>query len=210
MPLQNRVDPFGAIHAVAARGAFMGNRGIIHDGDGRTRTLLKRRWTTKAWLICVCQFKGRRRTVMSPSRYTELFFLDEATALAAGHRPCFECRRADAVAFAEAFAEGRGRPAMRVAEIDAVLHGERVAAGHATLPLDRSALATLPDGAMIAVDGAACLLRGVAARPWSFEGYGDPLPLDRLSGRDLRLVTPPSTVAALRAGYRPVSDPTSA
>ena len=97
MPLQNRVDPFGAIHAVDARGLFTGNRGIIHDPA--TKTLLKRRWTTKAWIICTCEYKGRRREVMGRNGpnggacWTELFFLDEVTALAAGHRPCFTCRR---------------------------------------------------------------------------------------------------------------------
>ena len=112
MPLQNRVDPFGQIFAVAARGLFTGNRGVIHDPE--TRTLLRRRWTTKAWLICACDFRGRRRAVMgrnAPSGaagWTELFFLDEVTALAAGHRPCFYCRRERATAFATCFAEGNG------------------------------------------------------------------------------------------------------
>lgn len=112
MPLQNRVEPFGAIRAVAARGLFTGNRGIIHDPDGRR--LLPRRWTTKAWIICRCDFRGRRRDVMGRNgsaggaSWTELFFLDEVTALAAGHRPCFFCRRADAVRFADCAADGLG------------------------------------------------------------------------------------------------------
>jgi hypothetical protein len=87
MPLQNRVTPFGDIVAIAQRGLFTGNRGIIHDPA--TKTLLKKRWATKAWLICVCDYKGRRREVMGGRSWTELFFLDEAVALAAGHRPCF-------------------------------------------------------------------------------------------------------------------------
>ena len=91
MPLQNRVTPFGDIVAIPQRGMFTGNRGIIHDPT--TRTLLNRRWTSKAWLVCVCEFKGRRRAVMGSRSWTELFFLDEAIALAAGHRPCFFCRR---------------------------------------------------------------------------------------------------------------------
>ena len=89
MPRMNRVTPFGEIVAVPERGTMMGNRGILHDADGRIR----RPWNVKRWLLCVLEFKGRHRTIMAPNRYTELFFLDEATGLAAGHRPCFECRR---------------------------------------------------------------------------------------------------------------------
>jgi hypothetical protein len=129
MPLQNRVDPFGNIHAVAARGMFTGNRGAIHDPA--TRTLLTRRWTTKAWIICDCDFRGRRREVMgrnAPSGnagWTELFFLDEVTALAAGHRPCFYCRRERAVEFARCFSAGQGRKTISAPEMDALLHRER-------------------------------------------------------------------------------------
>src|SRR5262249_29382505 len=101
MPLQNRVTPFGEIVAITQRGIFTGNRGIIHDP--RTRTLLGRRWTTKAWIICVCDYKGIRRAVMGGGSWTELFFLDEATALAAGHRPCFLCRHRAAEEFRAAW-----------------------------------------------------------------------------------------------------------
>src|SRR3954454_4076304 len=120
MTLQNRVTPFGDIVAIPQRGMFTGNRGIMHDPG--TRTLLKRRWTSKAWLICLCQFKGRRRAVMGGRSWTELFFLDEAVALAAGHRPCFFCRREAAKAFREAWASGRGETVSRAAEMDEVLH----------------------------------------------------------------------------------------
>ena len=99
MPLQNRVTPFGDIVAIEQRGMFLGNRGIIHDPA--TRTLLTRRWTNKAWIICRCDFRGVRRKVMSRRSWTELFFLDEATALSAGHRPCYYCRRESALAFAD-------------------------------------------------------------------------------------------------------------
>ena len=95
MPRQNRVTPFGEIIATPERGTFMGNRGILHDPDGRVR----RKWVLKNWLVCVLEFRGRKRTVMTPNRYTELFFLDEATALAAGHRPCAECRHARFIDF---------------------------------------------------------------------------------------------------------------
>src|SRR5687768_2583878 len=124
MPLQNRVTAFGDIVAISQRGIFTGNRGIIHDP--RTRTLLKKRWATKAWLICLCEYKERRRAVMGGRSWTELFFLDEAVALAAGHRPCFFCRRRAAEAFRQAWAKGRGVSAPRAAEMDAVLHAERL------------------------------------------------------------------------------------
>src|SRR5271167_4206989 len=123
-PLQNRVDPFGELHAVAERGGMMGNRGgRLHRDD---RTLSGSRWKTKHWLICVCEFKGRRRDVWG-RYYTELFFLDEPTALAAGHRPCFECRRKDAEAFAEAWRKAHRLSARPYADdMDLVLHGERL------------------------------------------------------------------------------------
>jgi len=131
MPLQNRVDPFGDIHAVDARGMFTGNRGIIHDPA--TKTLLGRRWATKAWIICTCEYKGRRREPMGRNGpngragWTELFFLDEVTALAAGHRPCFTCRREAAKAYAAAFGEAFGVTKPTVQMMDARLHEERLA-----------------------------------------------------------------------------------
>ena len=99
MPRQNRVTPFGEITATPERGTFLGNRGVLHDAEGN----IKRGWKVKRWLVCVLEFKGRKRTVMTPNRYTELFFLDEATALAAGHRPCAECRHARFIAFCHAW-----------------------------------------------------------------------------------------------------------
>src|SRR5437870_4460212 len=124
MPLQNRVTPFGEIVAAPERGLYTGNRGIIHDPE--TRTLLQRRWTSKVWIVCLCEFQGRRRRLMSPGTWTELFFLDEATALAAGHRPCFFCRRTDAEAFRSAWARGNGGRAPAAPEMDAILHAERL------------------------------------------------------------------------------------
>src|SRR5215472_11421444 len=124
MPLQNRVTPAGDIIATSYRGLFTGNRGIIHDPA--TKTLLRKRWSSPAWLTCTCEFRGRRREVMAQRSWTELFFLDEATALAAGHRPCFYCRRDDANAFRAAWAEANRCPPPRAAEMDAVLHSERL------------------------------------------------------------------------------------
>src|SRR5215467_11445351 len=126
-PLQNRVTPFGDVIAISQRGLYTGNRGIIHDPA--TRTLLGRRWTTKAWLVCVLDYKGRRRELMGGRSWTELFFLDEAVALAAGHRPCFFCRRADAQAFRAAWGKAKGGQAPLAPEIDAILHEERLDRG---------------------------------------------------------------------------------
>ena len=126
-PLQNRVTPFGDVVAIAQRGLFIGNRGIIHDPA--TKTLLGRRWTTKAWLVCVLDYKGRHREVMGGRSWTELFFLDEAVALAAGHRPCFFCRRAAAEAFRTAWGKAKGGKAPLAPEMDAVLHEERLDRG---------------------------------------------------------------------------------
>jgi hypothetical protein len=192
-PLQNRVDPFGEFHAVAARGGLMGNRGgRMHRDD---RTLSGSRWKTKHWLICVCAFKDRRREVWGKS-YTELFFLDEPTALAAGHRPCFECRRQAAKTFIAAFP---GRPD-RVNAMDDQLHRERVENHRKRLWQAR--LGDLPEGAMIARDGRAFAVRSKMLSPWSFAGYGAPAPLE--PGAVADVLTPPSTVAALAGGYRPL------
>ncbi|NGO53139.1 hypothetical protein [Allomesorhizobium camelthorni] len=207
MPLQNRVDPFGEIHAVPARGMFTGNRGVIHDPA--TRTLLQRRWSTKAWIICVCEFRGHRREVMgrnAPSGnagWTELFFLDEVTALAAGHRPCFYCRRERAKAFAGHYGDAFRIAAPKAGEIDARLHGERLASGGHAHPVDAKALRALPDGTVVASGGQAFAMAGAAALPWSFSGYGPTIDREALERRKLLLVTPPATVAILRSGYRP-------
>jgi hypothetical protein len=192
-PLQNRVDPFGELHAVAERGGLMGNRGgRLHRDD---RTLSGSRWKTKHWLICICEFKGRRRDVWG-RYYTELFFLDEPTALAAGHRPCFECRRQAAKAFIAAFP---GAPS-HVEAMDEALHRERVE--NRRKRSWRARLDDLPDGAMIARDRRPYAVRSGALLPWSFAGYGAPEPLEPEAVVDV--LTPPSTVAALKGGYRPL------
>lgn len=213
MPLQNRVDPFGVIHAVPERGLFTGNRGILHDPA--TKTLLKRRWTLKAWIICVCEFRGRRREPMGrngPNHHagwTELFFLDEVTALAAGHRPCFYCRRERAADFMRRFGTAFGIEQPRVPMLDQKLHRERLACGCKSIPLDARQLAALPDGTMVAVDGAAYALRGGAALHWMFGGYDKRVELATLGEHRLLQVTPPATVEILRTGYRPVWHPSA-
>lgn len=198
MALQNRVDPMGEIVSVPQRGLLMGNRGgCLHDG---ARRLGSRRWVSKAWIICLLDFRGRHRTVMTPGRYTELFFLDEATALAAGHRPCFECRHADARAFAVAWARGNGLGGVpKAGEMDEVLHAERLGPTRAkrTAMVDA---ASLPDGTMILHGDMPHLVARGAMRPWSFSGYGAPVPLP---GGSAEAITPVSTSGALAAGYRP-------
>ncbi|MBS0529319.1 MAG: hypothetical protein JSS22_08020 [Proteobacteria bacterium] len=197
-PLQNRVTPLGDIVAVPARGTFTGNRGIIHDPA--TRTLLKRRWTTKAWIVCVCEFRGRRRDVMGTQSWTELFFLDEATAFAAGHRPCFYCRRADANAFRAAWEQGNGQRGLRAPEIDAVLHAERLDGRVKRLHPLPLPIEELPDGAMVQAGEESFLIARGRPLRWSFDGYRDvSAPL-----ADAKLITPPSAVRALAAGYRAV------
>src|ERR1700757_5513868 len=147
MPLQNRVTPTGEIIATPERGLFVGNRGIIHDPA--TKTLLRKRWSTPMWLTCVLEFRGRRREVMARRSWTELFFLDEATAFAAGHRPCFYCRRGDANRFRAAWEEGNGQRELLAGEIDAVLHRERLHGRNKRLHPLPMLLTKLPDGAMV-------------------------------------------------------------
>jgi hypothetical protein len=201
MPLQNRVSPFGDIVAIPQRGLFTGNRGIIHDPA--TRTLLTKRWAAKAWLICLCEYRGRRRAVMGGRSWTELFFLDEAIALAAGHRPCFFCRRQAAKAFRDAWAEGREDSVPPAAAMDAVLHAERLDHGRKRLHALSGGAAELPDGAVIAAGGDAyTIARGRAFR-WTAQGYAPPTAIPRADG----LLTPPSTLGAISAGYRPVLHP---
>lgn len=204
MPLQNRVDPFGEIHAVAARGLFTGNRGVIHDPA--TKTLLERRWTTKAWIICECDFRGRRRELMgrnAPSGragWTELFFLDEVTALAAGHRPCFYCRRERAVEFARCFAAGQGRASISAPEMDAVLHRERWASGRGHRSLELTGVDRLPAGTTVTSGRNAFAISTSSWLKWSFGGWTD------AEGPDLHtspVLTPPGTIGALRHGYVP-------
>jgi hypothetical protein len=197
MPLQNRVTPTGDIIATPHRGMFTGNRGIIHDPATKTLT---RRWASPAWLTCVCEFKGRRREVMGGRSWTELFFLDEATALAAGHRPCFFCRRDDAVRFRAAWEEGNGVTRVLARDIDAVLHRERLAGGKKRLhPLPMS-LEELPDGAMLQEGTESYLIVQGRSLKWSPAGYRKA----RNAVKDAMLLTPPSTLRAFSAGYRPM------
>ena len=204
MPLQNRVTPFGDLVAHPSRASlFVGNRGIIHDPA--TRTLIGRCWTTRSWIVCACSFKDRDRTpIWTRNSWTELFFLDEATALAAGHRPCFECRRDAARAFAAAWAKGNGTDLPRAGEMDAALHGERLyGRGRRLHPPNAAAL---PDGAVVAAGDAALLAAGNRWFRWDFDGYTPAEAPARIEG----VLTPPSTLGALRGGYRPELHPSAA
>jgi hypothetical protein len=195
MHLQNRVTPFGEIVAISQRGMFIGNRDIIHDPV--TKTLLTRRWTAKS----SCKYKGRRRSVMAGRSWTELFFLDEAVALSAGHRPCFLCRREAAELFRAAWGPPRGR--RLPPPPDAVLHRERLERGQKRVhPIPAPVLA-LPDGAVVVAARSAFTISSGLAHRWTNEGYDPPVPLYRADG----LVTLPSTLMALGAGYRSVLHP---
>lgn len=202
MPLQNRVTPEGDIIVDPHRGLFTGNRGIIHDPA--TKTLLKKRWSTSAWLTCVLEFRGRRRKVMARRSWTELFFLDEATAFAAGHRPCFFCRRDDANRFRAAWEAGNGLKDVLAPEMDATLHRERFASSKKLHPLPMK-IEKLPDGTMVQDGGDSFLIAQGRAFLWSPAGY-------TLAARALdhaMLLTPPSTLRAFAAGYRPLLHPSA-
>jgi hypothetical protein len=194
MPLTNRVTPFGELIATPARGTLMGNRGgRLHDAD---KKLTARRWTNRQWICCVLDFHGRHRDVWGES-YTELFFLDEVTAFAAGHRPCFECRRQDAAHFATLFSGTKARA--RAPDMDRVLHAERLA--NKEKRLHRRALDTLPDGAMLVREGEPYAVRGKHLLHWTPAGYDRRVSRPRKAAVDV--LTPPAILAVLAAGYAP-------
>lgn len=200
MPLQNRVSPFGELFVNPARGLLMGNRGgRLHDGK---RKLGSRRWASRQWICCRLEFNNRHRKVWGNS-YTELFFLDEVTALAAGHRPCFECRRKDAENFAALFSGKKQRAAAPA--MDIVLHGERLD-GKAKR-LHRRPVDQLPDGAMTAHNGEVFAVRGQKLLRWTPSGYRDAQPRPRQIEVDV--LTPPSIVAVLEAGFSPLWHPSA-
>lgn len=202
-PLQNRVTPTGEIIATSHRGLFTGNRGIIHDPA--TKTLLNKRWSSPAWITCLCEFRGWRRPVMARRSWTELFFLDEATAFAAGHRPCFFCRRDDANRFRAAWERGNGASKVSAKAMDAQLHLERLHHGRKRLHALPVQLAELPDGAMVQQGEQSFLMTRGRPLLWSPAGYARVE--YELEGP--MLLTPPSTLRALNAGYQPALHPTA-
>jgi len=199
MPLQNRVTPFGELIATEARGTLMGNRGCLHDSERRIR----RAFACKRWITCVVEFRGRHRHVMAPGRYTELFFLDEATALAAGHRPCSECQHERYRLFCEIWASANPQVVFssrrRADDIDRVLHAERLEGkrGKRTY-LER--ISGLPSGVMISDDaGVPYLVLDTRLLEWRPDGYGRSIP--QSGERLVRVLTPPSVVKAISNGY---------
>jgi hypothetical protein len=195
MTLQNRVTPLGELVAEPARGLVYGNRGCLHDETGRIR----RRYNGRRWIACRLEFRGwRRRPLLQPGRFTELFFLDEATAFAAGHRPCALCRREDYDRFSEIW-RGLHPGQVGADAMDGQLHAERVdplTRGHR---LHEARMKDLPDGAFVLHAGRPWLVYDRGLRAWTPAGYADPLPLP--SGRVAPLVTPPSLVRVLRTGW---------
>jgi hypothetical protein len=195
MALQNRVTPLGDLVVDPGRGLVYGNRGCLHDLTGRIR----RRHNGKRWIACRLEFRGwQRGPLMAPGRFTELFFLDEATAFAAGHRPCALCRREDYVRFVAIWRELHGEPVGADA-IDARLHGERAAAERGAQRHHEAALDDLPDGAFVLWQGSPCLVLGAQLLSWTAGGYAARLP--RPVARPARVITPPSLVGALRDGW---------
>jgi hypothetical protein len=185
---QNRVTPLGDLVAAPSRGLVYGNRGCLHDEHGRIR----RAYQVRRWIACRLEFRGRRRaSLMQPGRYTELFFLDEATAFAAGHRPCAECRRADY----ERFRSLLGLE--RVDAIDERLHAERL--DGTGRRVHRATVADLPDGAFVLRDREPWLVRGGELLRWTPSGYADREP--RPTRGRVDVLTPPSLVSVLRAGW---------
>jgi hypothetical protein len=186
------VNPWGEVVAAPWRGMFMGNRGVLHDDSGR----IVRHHRGKRWIACVTEFKGRRRPLLQPGRYTELFFLDEAVALAAGHRPCAECRRLDYQAFGVFWRAARGE-LVGADAMDNVLHADRVANGGAKVTFVARP-ASLPDGTVVESGGRAVLLP--RREVWTDAGWAQ---ADGQLDDLVRVLTPRAMVAILEAGYRP-------
>ena len=201
MPLQNRVTPFGEIAAIEGRGLMMGNRGVLHDDHRR----IVRPYQVKRWIACLLEFRGRHRTVMQPHRYTELFFLDEATAFAAGHRPCAECRHEDYQRFRSFWHKSHGG-ATGADAMDERLHQDRLDERR-TKRAFQGKLADLPDGAYVAIDGRPWLVWGDALFAWSASGYTERR--ERRTAHDVAVLTPKSAVDVLAAGYRVEVHPTA-
>jgi hypothetical protein len=201
MPYQNRVDPYGQFHAVETRGAWMGNRGILHNEAGE----IVAQWRLKRWITCTLSFKDRKRKVFTPHRYSELFFLDEVTAFAAGHRPCAECRRRSYNEFCVAWSTAnpliaRGK-VLRADDIDRQLHLERACRGGKKQSYQAN-LATLPSGSFINRDGVAHLIWKGRLHRWTFHGYEAPTSIPS-SNEVVCVLTPASIVAAYSVGFVP-------
>jgi hypothetical protein len=200
MPLQNRVTPDGEIIATSARGTVLGNRGILHDENKQ----IVRQSRTTMWLICRLEFNGRRQELMNPKRYTQLFFLDEAVALAAGHRPCGECRRKHYRAYIDAVNVQNENPIGGATDLDKQLNASRKA------PRTIAAIASLPDGVFVDLgDNDFRLIWDGALHRWSPEGYVDPIAIVDVDVAAAVVVTSALSVAALRHGYEVAVHPSA-
>ncbi len=202
MPKQNRVTPFGDIVAIPERGGWMGNRGLLHD----PQQVIRRSWRLKAWITCKLSFKERQREVMSPGKYTELFFLDEVTAMAAGHRPCAECRREDYRRFKSLWLSANQdmlpKENPRIGEIDAIIHRERIDL-QGNKVLFEANIDSLPDGVFIIspTDDKPALIWRQKIHTWTPNGYIGNLPLP--NNVIVRVLTPGTLVKTIAAGYQP-------
>jgi hypothetical protein len=200
-PLQNRVDPFGQTIRTPARGAWMGNRGMIHNEHQQ----IIRQFRLKAWITCVLEFKDRHRAVMTPNLYTELFFLDEATAFSAGHRPCAECRRADFNRFKAAWVQGNPlymyNMKTPISEIDEILHRERLNPnGSKSTYLEKPG--DLPEGSFIEYNGKPYMIRQPnSVISWTPYRYIDSIKIP--PSMEVNVLTPKSIVNMLKSGYLP-------
>lgn len=198
-PMRNRVTPMGDIVAIRLRGAWLGNRGILHE-DGKVVRVHR----SQLWIICALEHKDWRLPQWQAGHFTVLFFHDEAVALAAGHRPCALCRRTSYDDYRRAWVTARGGTVPSAKDIDRQLHGERLVRRSRRRRLHRSSWQELPAGAFVLLDGQPALVLDEAVVPWTVDGYGPARP--RPARGPVELVTPPSTVAAMAAGYRPQVD----
>jgi len=198
--LQNRVDPRGQLHAVAEHGTLMGNRGILHDADNQ----IVKQWQHKSWVTCLLEFGGLKRKPFAPNNYSELFFLDEATSFAAGHRPCGFCQRPRYQLFKDAWFKtnttNEEAALHTIGELDKALHAERAVRGGGKVTYT-AILADLPFGAMFESDGAIYLNWSRGQLPWSFKGYG--LPAAIAPSTSVQVLTPASVVRMFQSGFKP-------
>lgn len=198
--LQNRVNPFGDIIRTPERGKWLGNRGVIHNGDKE----IVRPYKVKAWIICELAFRGRHRAVMMPNRWTELFFFDEATAFSAGHRPCFQCRHQAHIHFKEMWLKGNPTYGFTIktpiADIDTIIHHERMTANRTKQTYEAS-LNMLPDGTFVIFNDKAHLVNAGKLQRWSPAGYNKPIDFPEIE--KITVLTPRSIVNAFSTGYVP-------
>jgi len=192
-PARNRVSPRGSIIAVPGRGTWMGNRGRLHEGTGARDIVRDHRG--KAWITCLLEFKGRHSQQWAPTHYTQLFFLDEAVAFAAGHRPCAECRRSDYRAYQRAWQQNHGGAMPYAKDMDAVLQRERNGEPQ------KHSWSSLPDGTFVDTDEGPAVIVGDHLAVFDDDAYAYILQLPRPATGSVSVLTPPSNVAVLRAGY---------